>query len=197
MTDRLTRPTRTLLVLAASTAAVTGAACSTFTGVPASLPTVTDTATVFAINGAPPGAPSALHMFSGTVLAADATFIFDLAFDIDGNGNAVLLPQRAVSSGLAPTHTVALQKSTETFDALSSAPRSGYRADTALVVGPNEVVVVQSQDPNVCGVSITGTSINGKVVVESIDPVARQLKIRFTVDPNCGFRSFASGVPKD
>jgi hypothetical protein len=175
---------------------VAAAACGNFTGVPASLPTVADTGIVYALNGAPPGAPTALHIFSGTLLAADANFVFDVAFDIDSTGKVVYLPQRAVASGLSTTHTVGLQTQSVAYDSLSSAPASGYRADTALVTNPGVTVVAQSSDPNACSVSLTGTTIYAKIVVTAVDPVARQLKVKFTVDPNCGFRSFASGVPK-
>ncbi len=185
------------IVLAALTLAMAGVACGTLTGVPASLPTVADSGVVYAINGAPPGAPTSLHLFSGSLLAADASFIFDVAFDIDSLGNAVVLPQRAVASGLAPTHTVSLQLVTGDYDNIGSAPKSGYRADTSTVLPLGRTMMIQSQDANACGVSITGSTLYGKVTVVAIDPVLRTLNVRFTTDPNCGFFSFASGVPKD
>lgn len=184
--------------LAAAIGLVTAAACSNFTGVPASLPTINDTGTVYALNGAPPGAPSALHVFSGTLLTADANFVFDVAFDIDTIGRIVVLPQRAVASGLATTHTVAIQiDSTQTFDQITRAPGSGYRADTATTIKLNQVLLIQSSDPNACGVSLTGSTLYAKLAVTAIDRVSRQLLVEYTTDPNCGFRSFATGVPKD
>ncbi len=197
MICRYSRPKRPLVALAAATIAVAALACGTFTGVPASLPTISDSGVVFAINGAPPGAPSALHVFSGTLQSADANFLFDIAFDIDTAGHIVVLPVSAVASGLATTHTVSLQKTSDNFDALTRAPSGGYRADTALVVGVNDLILVQSQDPNACSTSLTGSTLFAKVVVTSIDRIGRQLNIRYTVDPNCGFRSFVAGVPKD
>src|SRR5689334_2254867 len=90
-----------LIALTAAILAVAGLGCGSLTGVPASLPTLADSGVVYAINGAPPGAPTALHVFSGSLLSADATFIFDIAFDIDTLGRVQVLPQRAVASGLA------------------------------------------------------------------------------------------------
>lgn len=189
-------PSRLLaLVLCAATAGA--AACGDLTGVPASLPTLTDSGIVYAINGAPPGAPTALHVFSGSILNADATFLFDVAFDIDADGRVVYLPQRTVASGLAPTHTVGLQSTTSDFSAITSAPKSGYRADTALVTNPGTVVLVQTNDLNACGISLTGSTLYGKVQVEIVDPEQRTLRVRWTVNPNCGFFSFAPGIPKD
>jgi hypothetical protein len=198
MIDRLIRSSTTRLAFGtAAVVALAAASCKGFTGVPAQLDTITDSGVVYAINGAPSGAPTALHFYSGTLLAADANFIFDLAFDIDSSGNAVLIPMSVVSSGLASTHSVGLQASSETFDQIGSAPKSGYRADTAMVALPGQAVIAQSQDPLVCSSSLTGSTIHAKIVVTSVDPIARQLNIRYTVDPNCGFRSFASGLPKD
>jgi hypothetical protein len=102
-----------------------------------------------------------------------------------------------VASSLAASHTVSLQAVTSDFATLDRAPKNGYRADTALVARPGQVVVVESQDPNACGISITGTRIYAKIQVVAVDPVTRQITIKYTVDPNCGFLSFASGVPKD
>lgn len=199
MTQQAPRTKRSFrgFVAAATVVLTLGTACGDFTSVPASLATITDSGTVFAINGAPPGSPTALHLYTGARLAADASFFFDIAFDINAQGDVVLLPQRVVASGLAPTHSVGLQRVPETFDLLEKAPKSGYRADTALVTRPGQTIVAQSQDSNICGASITGTVIYAKMVVLSVNPDTRQLAIQYTVDPNCGFTSFASGVPKE
>ena len=192
--DMIKVRTFVLACLAAATAA-----CGDFTGVPASLPTLSaDSTTVYAINGAPLGAPTALHVYSGSVLAADASFSFDVAFDINSSGQIVFLPQRAVASGLATTHSVGLQvDSSSTFEAVTRAPASGYRADTAVTVRVGQVVLAQVNDVNACGFSISGSTLYAKMQVRSLDLAQRTLKLRYTVDPNCGFRSFASGVPKD
>jgi hypothetical protein len=196
MTDRNFRPKSAVAMLLAAMLAVTGVACGSFTGVPSSLDTLADSGTVYAINGAPPSAPTSLYLFAGTLVSADANFLFDVAFDIDSLGRIVVLPQRAVASGLATTHTVAIQAVSGSYDALNEAPKSGYRADTALVVTTNQVVMIQSQDANACSTSLTGaTALYGKIVIDSVDPVTREMSIRFTTDPNCGFFSFAVGLP--
>jgi len=197
MNRRILRPLPKIAALVTATLAVTAIACGDLTGVPASLQTISDSGLVYAINGAPPNAPTSLHFYSGQRLAADANFFFDVAFDIDGAGNVVILPQRAVASGLAATHSVGLQKSDSSFASIELAPRSGYRADTSLVTTAGVVVLAQSNDANVCSFSLTGSTIYAKLVVTSVDRLARTLNIRYTVDPNCGFRSFKPGVPKD
>jgi hypothetical protein len=185
-----------MMLLAAVAVAIAAVACKGLTGVPAGLSTVADSGTVYAINGAPSLAPTAVHMYTGSRTAADASFFFDVAFDIDASGNIVLLPQRAVASGLTTTHGVGLQKSAQNYADIHSAIKTGYRADTAMIVNPNQTVLVQVQDP-ACAVSITGTSIYGKLVVLSVDKVARTLVVQYAADPNCGFLSFDPGIPKN
>lgn len=197
MNPEIRRPTSKIVALAAAALSVIAVACGDFTGVPASLPTLTDSGTVYALNGAPPGAPTALHIFSGTLLPATAAFVFDVAFDIDATGHVLIIPQRVVATGLSSSHTVGLQSVSGDFDALTAAPKSGYRADTTLVTSAGQVVLIQSSDPNACGISLTGSTLYGKVVVTAVDLVQKTLSLRYAVDPNCGFVSFAPGVPKD
>ena len=197
MNPDIRRPTSKLVALAAVGLAILGVACGDLTGVPASLPTVTDSGTVYALNGAPPGAPTALHVFSGTLLPATSAFVFDVAFDLDTAGHVLIIPQRVVATGLSSSHTVGLQSVSGDFDALTAAPKSGYRSDTTLITKAGQVVAVQSSDPNACGISLTGSTLYAKLVVTAVDVVQKTLSVRFAVDPNCGFVSFASGLPKN
>src|SRR5690242_9309453 len=92
------RKRRPVAVLAAAVVATFGLACGDFTGVPASLPTISDTGTVYAINGAPAGAPSGLHVFTGTVVPVDRSFAFDVGFDLDSAGAIIVYPQRTIAT---------------------------------------------------------------------------------------------------
>src|SRR5262249_20729635 len=122
-----------------------------------------------------------------------------IAFDIGANpGEVVVLPQRAVASGLATTHKVSLATVADSFAAATSVPNGlTFRADTAMTVKRNQVLIAQVTDATACGFSLTGSTLYAKVVVTSINHDTRQMQVKFTVDPNCGFKSFASGVPKD
>jgi len=186
-----------IFVLATIAIAVTAVACRDLTGVPASLPTITDSGVVYALNGAPLGAPTALQISTGQLVSANSTFAFDIAFDIDSAGHVVLLPLRTVASAIATTHSVGLQVSQASFDNLTTAPKSGYRADTALVASADAVILVQTNDVTTCGFAITGSNLYGKLVIRSVDVAKRVLSVTYTVDPNCGFLSFAEGVPKN
>ncbi len=186
-----------IFTLAAFVAAISAASCGDLLTTPASLPTLTDSGVVYAINGAPLGAPTALQIAAGTLVPANSSFAFDVAFDIDSAGHVVFLPLKTVASGLATTHSVGLQVSQVTFDNLVSAPKTGYRADTALVGAAGVTILAQSNDVTTCGLAVSGQNLYAKIVVTSVDPVARSMNITFTVDPNCGFVSFADGIPKN
>lgn len=171
-------------------------ACGDILGTKAALPTVTDTTLVYSINGAPQDAPTALYLFGATVVPATSSFTFDVAFDIDTGNTVKLIPDASLASALnATAHPVALQLSTEDFDAIKVAPSSGYHADTVQVVPIGKTVLVQSQDGLACTSSLVGTTVYGKFVVDSVNTKNGTMAIRFTSDPNCGFRSFAAGLP--
>jgi hypothetical protein len=186
-----------IFALATFVAAVTVVSCGDLTGVPASLPTLSDSGVVYALNGAPLGAPTALQISTGQLVPANSSFLFDVAFDIDSTGHVLFMPLRTVASALAPTHAVGLQVSPASFDNVNSAPKSGYRADTTLIGSTDVTVLAQANDVTTCGFALAGQNLYAKIVVRSVDLATRSMKVVFTVDPNCGFVSFADGVPKN
>ena len=90
-------------------------------------------------------------------------------------------------SGSRPAH----------FPQLLNAPSGTYQTDSSLVVAPGELVVVQTTRAfanEFCQFAIS-PYIYAKFSVMSIDMTARTIKFQLGIDPNCGFRSFQSGVP--
>lgn len=172
-------------------------ACNSSLLPPAQQPTLTDTATVYSLSGSPPGAPTALYIYASQLLIASPSFGFDVAFDFDSAGRPILLPVRTLVSALTSSgHQVGLQQLPSTaFDALTEAPVSGYHYDSVMVVTPGVTVAIDSHDPLACQTTFYAQSVYGKIEILSVDAPAHVLHIRFTVDPNCGYRSFASGVP--
>ena len=170
-------------------------ACADTTSLTAQNPVFSEQITVFALTGSTAALPSALHTPSLTPVRADGGFNFDIAFDIDAQGRAVLYPMSmlVISTGTR-THPVGLQKLTVPFDSLTRAPNSGYVADAPLTLAVGEGAVIESTLPNLCGYPYPLT-IYSKIVVDSIKPAARSIHLHATVDPNCGFRSFLLGVP--
>jgi len=197
---RITRGLAPLGLALAITTVV--AACDSTTGVDASYSVYSrDSATVYAINGSPDNAPNALSLFGGVVgsslVPASGSFNFDLAFDVDDQGRPVLLPARTVASNFASPHSVGLQVVSQSYDELTRAPDKGYRMDSTLVVSIGQVIAIQSFYGTACTSFYQTPVIYGKLVVTDVDPSARTLTLKYTADPNCGYRSLTSGVPKD
>lgn len=196
---RFKAPRTLVLFGAALSITFASAACGSLTRPGAQTDNATDTVTVYAINGTAVDAPTGLWLFGQQATVVTSSFSFDLAFDIDSTGQTKMYTVRYIAGGLSTlAHTVSLQRYNGTFESLGRAPTSGYVADSLLTVNTGDVIVVQTSDPNACSFSIYSNVIYGKVQVLAIDPTARAIKTRFTVDPNCGFLSLApTGIPKD
>ncbi len=190
-------PIRLLAMAAAVIVIAVAGACSNLTSIDASFPNFTDTTDFFAINGSPPGAPNTINLFSGAAARADQGFAYDLAFDIDASGRAVLIPARALATQFSNPYPVGLQVVPGTFAALNEAPKNGYTLDSTLAVSVGTVVAIESHDAATCQFAIKGGSYFSKLVVTAIDVPNRRISTILTVNRNCGFRSFADGLPKD
>jgi hypothetical protein len=188
------------LSLAAALLAVTAfaGACKDFMSIPASVANFTDNDSVYAVNGTPPGSPTALKFFDGTVRRADQGFAYDLVFDIDPAGNVLLIPARALATNFSTPYSVGLLKVPGTFESILEAPQGAYRVDTAMVVATGQTVVAEVHDiPGVCQFSPKGSSYFAKLMITDVDLERRTIGFIVTVNRNCGFRSFAPGIPRD
>lgn len=160
----------------------------------ATLANLSDTVEVYAINGAPAGARTAMQFFQASAVQANAGFQFDVALDLDASGKVVVIPVRRLA-GFGGGHRVGLQALNDGYDSLRVAPRGGYVHDSTLVVNAGRTVVVESADPNACALSFFSQVFYAKFVVSQVDLANRRMTVMFTVDRNCGFRSFAKGIP--
>ncbi len=190
--------TRTLAYALTAVALATLTACKGLTKIDASFQNVTASDTVYALNGGPPAAANALKFFDGLVAHADQGFVFDVAFDLDAANNVVIIPVRALATSFSNPYSVALQRVDGTFQSVLKAPEEGYRADTAMTVGVGQTIVAESRDNfGICLYSLKGQSYYSKLVVNEVDPVLRRIVFTVTVNRNCGFRSFAPGIPEE
>jgi hypothetical protein len=186
------------LVLLATMSVVVGlSACGDPTSLQASLPTSVDTLSVFALTGTPPTYPSGISVVGGTPVRVDGFAGFDVALDIDDNGNAVIYPVKLIVGSIGASRPVGLQKVSTKFDSLTAAPKDGYNNDLAVVLPPNETVAIQSPhnaSGDLCAFALS-PYIYAKIAVDSVNLASRRLYLRLGVDPNCGFRSFVEGIP--
>jgi len=172
-------------------------ACKGLTSIDASLQNETATDTVYALNGGPPGSPNAFKFALGIPVHADLSFAFDVAFDIDASGNVIVIPARALATNFSSPYSVGLQTVVDSFPNVLEAPKDGYRADTSTTIPVGKTIVAESRDFNTCLNSLKGQSYYSKLFVTEVDPVTRRIIFVVTVNRNCGFRSFAPGIPQD
>ena len=187
-------PRKFALALVASASILT--ACDDPQLLRATLPTVLDVYTVFALTGTPAAYPSGINTFIRSAVRVDGNANFDVAFDIDAQGRALVYPVQKVVSSLTSTRRVGLRKVSGSFDDLTIAPTGTY-ADSTIVASKGDVIVVQSirnGSGDVCQFDIS-PYIYAKLLVDSIATDSRTLFVQSLLDPNCGFRSFETGIP--
>ena len=183
-------------MLATMSVVVAVNACGDVTSLHANLPTSVDTLSAFALSGTPPSYPSGVAILARQVVRVDGFGSFDVAFDINADGNAIVYPVKLVvaSGGSRP---VGLLKLPGAFDQIMEAPSTGFESDSALVMLPGEVVIIQSVhnvSGDICAFALN-PNIYAKVGVDSVNLASRTVYFRLGLDPNCGFRSFAEGIP--
>ena len=162
----------------------------------AQLPTVLDVFTVFALTGTPAAYPSGLNTYVRSAVRVDGNANFDVAFDIDAQGNAIVYPVQKIVNSLTSSRRVGLRKVTGNFDEITIAPTGKY-ADSTIVASQGDIVIVQSirnGSGDVCQFDIS-PYIYAKLKIDSIAVDSRTLVVQSLLDPNCGFRSFESGIP--
>jgi len=172
-------------------------ACGNVASLKATIPTFVDTLSLWALSGTPPSYPSAISIAARQIVRVDGFAAFDVALDIDASGKAVVYPVKLVVASPGGSRPVGMLKSAGTFEQVLEAPQTGYETDSALVIAPGEVVVVQSPHNNsgdICQFAIS-PNLYAKMAVDSVNLASRIIYLRVGLDPNCGFRSFATGIP--
>jgi hypothetical protein len=184
-----------LALIATTCVAAVISACGDPTSVKATFATSVDTLSVFALSGTPPAYPSGVNIVAARPVRVDGFADFDVAFDIDNAGNAVVYPVKLIVAGGA--RSVGMQKVPGTFETVTAAPKTGYNVDDPVTLARGEVVVLEAAHnigQDVCSFALSG-NIYAKIGLDSVNLASRTIYLRMGLDPNCGFRSFEAGVP--
>lgn len=198
MMVRVGVPRRLILLIAALAPYLALGACGELTSSKPSSSNFTDTVTVYAINGTPSSANSGLWLIGGAAIPISPAFGFDLAFDFGSSGAATMFTVRRVAGGLASVRSVGVQKITTPFDDFLKAPKDGYVVDSIATVARGDVYAIRTVETTSCSITSLSANVYAKIEILDLDAVARTVRARFTVNPNCGFFSLIpSGVPKD
>jgi hypothetical protein len=126
---------------------------------------------------------------------------FDIKPDQAGQPTAYIYPPRAV--GLFGSAGVI--KATQSYDQVTQAPVSGYNDSTAVPIKAGDVLLIQAASYACAGQLISARRfIYSKLMIDSVNytpynadtnPGGNTIYFHMRVDPNCGFISFASGLP--
>jgi len=188
-------PRKFALAIVASALVLT--ACGNPQGIIAQLPTVTDAYTVFALSGTPASFPSGINTYVRSAVRVDGNANFDVAFDLDATNHVLVYPVQKVVTSISVARQVGLKKVAGTFDAVTIAPTGTY-LDSTVVAGAGDVIVLQAVRNganDACQFDIS-PYIYTKLVIDSVVVPSRSIFVKAVLDPNCGFRSFESGIPK-
>ena len=152
---------------------------------------------VYPLSASAPVLPAALNLlagvavrpFLGTAQNGVPQANFDVAFDRDASGRVAIYTPRWLLAPPTGVPRAGLQLTPGAFETVTSAPRGGFVFDSVLAVTPGQVVVLETS-----GQACTAQSpLVAKLMVDSVVGTAIHLTVR--TNPNCGFRSFADGVP--
>jgi len=181
------RHTFRLLFVAAT--ATLAAACGETQRLPAQGEVFSDTLIVYALSGTDISYPTALNVRELAVVRATGVFDYEIAFDIDATGNAVLYPIEVLVAADVPFRRVGLQKLDLPFDSLTSAPRTGYVYDQPTTLAAGESVAIEA--------SVVCQYPYPQVMIDSVSVARRAIYFHAVSDPSCGFRSLVPGeLPK-
>jgi hypothetical protein len=172
------------------TALAVAAACGDTRRLPAMDAVFADTLIVYALTGTDVSYPTALNVQQLVVVRTTGVFNYEIAFDIDAAGNAVIYPMELLVAEATQFRRVGLQKLTVPFEELTRAPRAGYLYDQPMILAQGESVAIEAQVP--CTYPYPQV-VFAKLKVDSIVASKRAIYFQAVSDPSCGFRSLVPG----
>ncbi|HEU4642072.1 MAG TPA: hypothetical protein VFS44_06410 [Gemmatimonadaceae bacterium] len=197
---------RLLLLCVGVLAVAATTACGDPFKATATVQNIDDTLALYGLSEAPANGPTGINTFVPRAVRADPSQNYDILFDIrpDSSGarTAYILPPRAV--GLFGSAGI-IKDSTQAFEEITQAPVRGYDDSTAVPIKAGDVLLVQAASFACASQLITDRRvIYSKIVIDSVNyspfdpdtnPAGSTIHLRMRVDPNCGFISFADGLP--
>ena len=148
---------------------------------------------VHALDGAPEAFATALALPARSLTRVDGNFAFDIAFDLNAQGDIVLLPARVVGQAVTGNKQVGILRPGGAYENVTEAPRTGYVFDSVTVIRKGEPAIIQAQEAS-CSLSLA-PYMYARIVIDSVDLVARAMYGRTVINVNCGFRSLKTGLP--
>lgn len=153
---------------------------------------------LFALNGTPSGLPAGYQFTTESLVRpqvlGNGSLNFDVAFDITGDGKALVMPaRRVVPQAPAGSPSIAFLSFGGAYEQLARAPEKGFVDDTTASLTVGQVLMIRLSASG----CVYGEPLYAKLTVDSINVAQRRLLVRSLVNRNCGYRSLEVGIPKD
>ena len=159
----------------------------------ASTPNFSTAIEVWALTGAPTSFPTVILVPQALVVRPDAAGSFDVGFDIDPDGRLLVVPMSKIVSPLSGVRSIGIIRTATVFNTILDAPRAGWTFDSTLAVNVGQSFLLRVQTQYCSGQ--LSQEVYAKYNVVEVDAVARKIVLSGYVNPNCGFRSFQTGIP--
>jgi hypothetical protein len=159
---------------------------------PATIENTIDTVHLWALNGTDVGTPSALDLLAGIPVRPELGDVFDVGFDIEPDGTAVLIPARQ----LGGSETPGIQVMTTSFDMVTRAPLEDYVTDSSTTIAQGTVLTARSRSSSVqCAVTVGSLPRYAKLEILELDATDRTVTLQILANLNCGYRDLEEGIP--
>ena len=167
------------------------AACSDSNNLPdATIENVERTDTLWALVGTPVSTPSGFSVEGSRRVRTDLSIDFDFAYNIQSDGQHVLLPRAALGIDTANSVNPGFVARTESFEAITTPPSGGFITDVAVPIAIGDRYVVRSRITCALGVPKYA-----KLEVLEFNDALGIMTFRVLGNDNCGFRSLEPGLP--
>lgn len=178
------------LSLVLAVVAVAAVACSDTNSPVANVANAERTDSLWALVGTPVSTPSGYSVDGSRRVRTDLSIDFDFSYNVEADGRHVLLPRAALGIDTANAAKPGFRQMTETFEAITLAPSSGYTTDDPVAIAVGERYAVRGRITCTLGVPKYA-----KMEIVQFDDVARTVTFRILTNDNCGFRSLEPGIP--
>jgi hypothetical protein len=150
------------------------------------------TDTLWALVGTPVSTPSGFSVEGSSRVRTDLSIDFDFAYNIQTDGQHVLLPRAALGIDTANAVKPGLVARTESFDAITTPPTGGFVTDEAVPIAVGERYVIRGRLTPTCSL---GVPKYAKLEVLEFNDALGLMIFRILANDNCGFRSLEPGLP--
>jgi len=151
---------------------------------------VVDTIDIGSLTDTPLTTPSGFAVTSAIPIRTDGNPGFDFAYDIDPDGQSVLIPRAALGITSGGTAEPGLMRRDEAFAAITVAPSNGYVTDEPVPIAVGDRYIVRSRVT--CALAVP---YYAKIEVLSLED--NFVKLQVLANVNCGYRGLEPGLPDE